>query len=982
MKNPIRKQQLRDIPEAIMRLKHAVYKKIAPLSAEVAVTPEPVTFEDRLDCAYHPISAGEKWGELWDCAWFHFRGMVPPEGAGKKIVLMLDVNGEGCLFDREGCPVRGITNVSSEFDTNLGRPGKRVVPFLETACGGETVDFWMDAGCNDLFGKYQGGGTVVQMDIAACDESIRGLYYDMLVLWELTDVLDTDSARYAHVLWSLYEAALCLTTITPETVAMARDAIREDLEKEGAAPSLHLHAIGHAHIDLAWLWPIRETIRKGARTFSTALELLDRYPDYVFGASQPQLFAWMKEKYPGLYSKIAQRVADGRIEPQGAMWVEADTNLTGGESLVRQCLYGKAFFQKEFGRDMRMLWLPDVFGYTASLPQILRKCGVEYFCTIKLSWNEYNQFPYHTFNWIGIDGSSVLTHMPPEGTYNSSASPAAIQKAEKNYAEKGLCEEALLLFGIGDGGGGPGPEHLEKLSRLKNAAGLCPVHQDAAVHFFDDIAAGRERYPRYRGELYLERHQGTFTTQARNKKYNRRMERLLHDVELLCTIRKVKTDATYPAEELETIWKEVLLYQFHDIIPGSSIRRVYDESLARYAVLEKRLHALLGDSAELSEAVAYNSLGWDRTAYVETDGRWRKLHVPALGVHPIEEVTPNGTCSMTEDTLSNAYLTVRFHENGEISSLYDKRAGREIAVDGQTLHQWRLYVDKGDAWDIPINYRQRPAEQPKMIGVSHRRTEVSVERIQEWVVGASRIRQHIILFEDKPYVDFRCTVDWQENGSMLRVDFPLNMQSDVCTCDIQFGHLKRSVCENTSLDYAQFEICAHKWVDVSDGGYGVSLLNDCKYGYRVKDGCISLDLLRSTQYPGTQADRGTHEFGYALYLHNRAFSECETERAAYEYNYPVTLLPETGFRGTLACVDALNVVIESVKMAEDGEGFILRLYENKGRETPYTLTLGVDAQRVWKTDLLEQKETEYPLAGSDIKDVIHPFEIQTFRIAL
>lgn len=980
MKHIERFQQLQDIPRTIQRLKQAIYIPVASLSAEAWVTPEPVPFDRRKEGQYHPIQPGEKWGDLWDCAWFHLQGTVPDTAVGESIVFILDVNGEGCLFDEKGCPTRGITNVNSQFDTKLGRPGKRIVPFLKQASGGETADFWMEAGCNDLFGRFCGNGTVVQLDIAICKEDIRQLYYDMLILWEIAQVQDTESARYASIIHTLYRAGLLLTDITPESVAKAHDLIAPELDKAGESPSLKIHAIGHAHIDLAWLWPIRETIRKGARTFSTALELMERYPDYIFGASQPQLFSWMKEYYPALYSKIAQRVKDGRIEPQGAMWVEADTNLSGGESLIRQCLYGKSFFKKEFGKDIRVLWLPDVFGYTAALPQILKKCGVDYFCTIKLSWNTYNEFPFHTFHWYGLDGSHVLAHMPPEGTYNSAAAPSSIQKAERNYAEKGICDEALLLFGIGDGGGGPGPEHLERLKRLKNAAGLPPVHQAPAIDFFEEIGLKQDEYPEYHGELYLEKHQGTYTTQAKNKRYNRLMERLLHDAELLCSMHWMQRNEIYPREQLESIWKEVLLYQFHDIIPGSSIRRVYEESLERYAQLEQQVESLINQPRSDSKLAVFNSLGWERTAYVEDNTGWKKLQVPAMGIHPVQEVKPNGSCIMADGTLENACLKVRFNDQGEIVSLVDKRTDREVAISGQPLHQWRLFVDEGDAWDISIDYRNKPAENPILLEVSQKQTMVSVERRQVWRIGNSRLIQRVILWEDCPYVDFQCTVDWQEKKRMLRVDFPLRIQAENCTCDIQFGHIHRNIYDNTSLDYAQFEICAHKWVDISDGGYGVALINNCKYGYSVRKGQISLNLLRATNYPGESADIGEHAFSYALYLHDCPFTECLLERTAYEYNYPVYLVASDPMQGTWLETDTENVVIETVKVSEDGRGLVVRLYENKGKETAYTLTCGFDPWEVWETNMLEQAQRQIAVSGRLITDTLHPFEIRTLLI--
>ncbi len=444
------KNYLRQVCEKIQK---AIYVPVAELAATAWITSEPVSFEERCTGQEKKIVLEEKWGNLWDCAWFNFTGEVPRDVVDKKVVLLIDVSGEGCIFDEQGCPVRGLTNGSSVFDRSLGEPGKRVVQFLDKSEGGEKVDLWMDAGCNDLFGTLQYNGILKEAHIATCNQEMRQLYYDFAVLYELMENLSEEEARYHSILYTLNDAAKVMRNYTIEEAKKARTILEPELAKNGGDPSLTISAIGHAHIDLAWLWPIRETIRKGARTFSTVLELMDRYPDYVFGASQPQLYQWMKDRYPLLYDKIKERIAEGRWEAQGAMWVEADTNISGGEALVRQCLYGKRFFRNEFDKDMKVLWLPDVFGYTGSLPQILKKSGVDYFMTIKLSWSEHNRFPHHTFHWQGIDGTKILAHMPPEGTYNSAASPKSIKKAEKDFLDKGISDQCLMLFGIGDGGG-------------------------------------------------------------------------------------------------------------------------------------------------------------------------------------------------------------------------------------------------------------------------------------------------------------------------------------------------------------------------------------------------------------------------------------------------------------------------------------------------------------------------------------------------
>ena len=512
---PIKMDVLR---KTLRGIESRIYTTIASLDMTAYATKEPVVFAERQSGERLELQAGDKWGERWDCAWFHFRGRVPESAAGRKVVLLIDVNGELCVFDEEGTPVRGLTNVNSEFDLTLGLPGKRVFPFAERAAGGETIDLWADAGNNDLFGFYR-SGTVKEADVAICHEEIRQLYYDYEVLLDYVEHIGDQSARTARIQQALYEVHLLLRHPSDEAVAESRRLLGAELAKRGGDPTMTASAVGHAHIDLAWLWPIRETYRKGARTFATVLRNMEQYPDYVFGASQPQLYQWVKEQHPKLYAQIKQRVAEGRWEVQGAMWVEPDSNIAGGEALVRQILLGKRFFRQEFGLDMRMLWVPDIFGYSAALPQLLKQSGVDYVMTQKLSWSVHNDHPHHTFFWEGLDGSRVLTHLPPEDTYNGPALPRSILKAERDYYDKNVSDHALVVFGIGDGGGGPGEEHLERLARVKNLQGLMPVKQEHAIDFFDKLNANAARYKTWKGELYLEKHQGTLTSQARNKRF-------------------------------------------------------------------------------------------------------------------------------------------------------------------------------------------------------------------------------------------------------------------------------------------------------------------------------------------------------------------------------------------------------------------------------------------------------------------------------
>lgn len=1005
----------------VERLRNEIYDPIEELEVTAWVTPEPVGYEERMSGVPLKLAPGDRWGKLWDCAWFRFAGRVPASGRGAKVVLLLDVNGELCVVDEEGSPVQGLTNVNSEFDLTLGLPGKRVVEISEASTGEERIELWADAGCNDLFGMYR-SGTLKEASIAVCREDIRQLYYDAEVLLETADRLPEGSARKARIYQALQETSQLLTALDAERVDRARRLLGEQLAKRGGDAVLTISAVGHAHIDLAWLWPIRETIRKGARTFSTALRMMERYPDYVFGASQPQLYDWIKNRYPKLYARVKERVREGRWEPQGAMWVEPDTNVTGGESLVRQIVYGKRYFRREFGVDIRTLWMPDVFGYTASLPQILKKSGVDYMMTQKLSWNAYNRHPHHTFMWEGIDGSRVLTHMPPEDTYNSPAAPRSIVKAESDYLDKNVSEHCLMLFGIGDGGGGPGEEHLERLSREKNLLGLAPVVQEPSWKFFEKLAEGAARYPSWRGELYLEKHQGTLTSQARNKRYNRIMEKALRELEFAAGLAALECGSAYPREELEEIWKEVLLYQFHDILPGSSIKRVYDESLERYALLLERVERMIAESyAELARLMpaapgaaestaVFNSLPWEREEWMRADGKWRPVRVPPMGY----AVMP-GRCELRDSALAaadaaafaggesqasakdrsleNDLLKLEFGEDGTLVSIFDKACGREVIAQGQQANRLVVYPDAGDAWDFRQDYRASGCEQMNLVGIRELADGPVAGLRMQYEYGDSTLTQEVRLTQGSRRIDFATTVDWKESGRMLRTSFPVDVRSDSVSCEIQFGYLRRPTHRNTMWDYAKDEICAHHWIDLSEPDYGVALLNDCKYGHRVENQVMDLNLLRSPSYPDPEADRAVHAFTYALYPHPGDHVQAEVYKRGYELNVPMRTAAIQQPSATMARpplpqehaflrTNRPNVMIETVKQAEDGSELIVRLYETAGARTETAeLKLGFDLAAAWTADLMEDAlEQLVPEADGCLRIPLAPFEIKTLRL--
>lgn len=931
-------------------LRDFIYVRESELEMSFAKTSEPVPFSKRTNLDYKPIKKGEQWSDkVWDCGWFHITGKVPAAAEGRELFLDLDFEGEGCVFDLNGTPLRGITNVSSEFDRELGFPGKRYVRLSECVeSGSKNIDIWVETGNNDLFGNVR-TGTVKECAVVSADTARLALFYDYAFLLNLMESVGEDDPLHYTLAYALERVALLSTAeMSAQTVEQCRNILKPHLERKNIAdPLLKFYAVGHSHLDLAWLWPLRETHRKAGRTFATALANLKKYPDYVYGASQPQQFEWVKNEYPALYKKIKQAVKEGRFEIQGGMWVEADTNVSGGEALIRQFVYGTKFWKEEFNKTVDTLWLPDVFGFSGALPQIMQGCGCRNFLTIKLSWNMVNEFPYHSFKWQGIDGSEVLAHMPPEGTYNSSASPKGVRKAAGNYSQRGLSKNALMLYGIGDGGGGPGSQHIEHLLRERDICGVPNVIPATGAEFFKELRKEEALLPLYKGEIYLERHQGTYTSQSDNKYYNRRMENALCAYEfaqVLCNaVEKEPTDA---------IWKETLLYQFHDILPGSSIKRVYDESVPRYkqmlADVTERTNNILASSG--GDACVYNATSFVRTEYVSVNGKWKKVTAQPYSVAKPEESKGKFTVYSNGKAFGNALIEVTLTDSGEVASVKDKLTGREaIKLPSGAFN---VYDDCGNAWDFYHGYRN---------GIVGRFVKTSCEPFVNgaeagvkisYKYGKSTLEQTLKVSEDSPLLRFDVKIDWRELEKMLRTDFYPAIETDEVVCDIQFGNVKRSMLDNNSIQTAQYEVCAHKWVDMSELTHGVALINNGKYGYSCKHGCISMNMLRSQKHPCLSQDNGEHEFSYALYMHESNVHCSDVAARAYAFNRPLTAVKAAPC-DSLVKTDNVHAVIEAVKPAEDGNGYIVRVYND--RPDTIKTTLFAKGKKMSLTDMLERE---------------------------
>ncbi|OQC12726.1 MAG: Mannosylglycerate hydrolase [Firmicutes bacterium ADurb.Bin080] len=968
---------------SLRRIASKVYEKVGTLSAEFSPSDEPVPFNERMNLNYSKIQNGQIWHKKsFGCAWFHFTGKVPECAKGRDVELVLQLTGEGCLMDFAGNPLKGLSSINSFIDFVQPVRGKRILDFKKNADGGEEVDIWVETGTNRVPGTGPTRAKLRRADIVVVREDIKGLYYDVLALEFQKFVSGKKDLKRKTISDSVSKALSVVGNFAPENVEKARAILKEEMAR-GEENPFTIYATGHAHLDLAWLWPLRETQRKAGRTFSTQLANLEKYDGYVFGASQPQQFAWMEEKYPALFERIKKAVQEGKIEPQGGMWVECDTNITSGESLIRQNLYGTRYWRDKFGKEVKVCHLPDVFGFSGNLPQILKKSGIDYFETIKLSWNEHNKFPSRTFIWEGIDGSDVIVHMPPDETYNSDGTPITSVTAVKNYPEKENIKDLGMLYGIGDGGGGPSEGHIEMVLRGRHLTGLPKIKVGPQSDLFDALENERQKMSVYKGELYLEKHQGTYTTQSKNKYYNRKLEFALHNAEYLGTLAAIK-GIEYPYPQLEKIWKEVLLYQFHDIIPGSSINRVYVESVKRYEEMleevEKISSDLIGSIAGKDKVLtAINPTGYRNKGVVLVNDKWYKISVPPYSAAPLEIMEKDPSLDATDETIENEYYLVKFDKNGNINSLFDKRLKRDFG-DKHWLNKLHVYPDKRlhyNAWDIDINYTKKIPAEFKLVSHSVKVLSGAVIRENNYKFGNSTISQKVVLYSGGQIIDFITDIDWHEKHKMLRAEFRPSVFSDEVTCDIQMGSIKRSTKDQTKIEKAQFEISAHKWIDVSDNekDAGFSVLTESKYGWRVKEGLISLNLLRSPVWPDPEADRGKHTIRYALYPHAGDHNSANTQKEAYLYNIKPLISASSIELEPFVLTGNPHVVVETIKRAEDGKGTIIRLYEDAGKETTISLSISQKGE-VFETDLLERISGPAEISALKFK----PFEIKTLLV--
>jgi len=1007
------KSRLTQIEQRVARfvrdkLEPRLYRASVPLAVRHReIGGEPVPFAIGTAGEFRPLPVGSEWGRAWDTSWLRIGCTVPADwnrrGSlrnGTRLEAVIDLGfthaqpgfqAEGLAYTLAGEPFKGLS------------PWNHYVPLDGDA--GDPIDFWVEAAANpnvagsDVvdftptpLGLWETAGEALhyrlnRADLALLDVTVYELLQDISVLRGVAGQLAVTSPRRWRIAGALERM---ITVIDPAdvagTAAAGRAELRDELSKKAAASAHTVHATGHAHIDSAWLWPIRETIRKCARTFSNVLTLMDADDDFVFACSSAQQFAWMKEHYPELFERIRRRVAEGRFVPVGGMWVEADTNIPSGEALVRQFTHGQRFFAQEFGIVCEEVWLPDSFGYTGSLPQIARGAGMKWFFTQKLSWNRVNRMPHHTFRWEGHDGSILFAHMPPIETYNAMLSPEELVFAESNFADHLTSSVSLAPYGWGDGGGGPTREMLSAATRQADLEGVPRVTLSSPAHFFATAEAENSEPAVWKGEMYLELHRGTYTSQAATKRGNRRSESLLREAELWATTATVRVGTPYPAEAIDEAWRRVLLLQFHDILPGSSIAWVHREAEQTHAavaasmlqIIETSLAALAGQGDQLlnvnSSPFARNGIGPLSVGSPPSPGRDET---------PVE-VVENGTSV----TLSNGLTSMTVDQRGLLVGLDDLTADRSLFTAGRPGNLLQLHPDlptEWDAWDLDDHYRQQATDldDSAEISLTHHDHQGTVTVHRRF--GDSTVTQRLTLEQGRSDVTITTDVDWHEREKVLKLAFPFRIDARESAAETQFGYVTRPTTTNTSWEEAKFEICAHRWLHVGENGYGVGVANATVYGHDVvrdrdPDGPMTIvreTLLRSPLFPDPETDQGRHTFTTVL---APGAGIPATTALGYSLNFPLREVVGAHNVEPLVRVTGDGVVVDTVKCADDGGGdVVIRLYEAFGKQSTADIEALFPHESVAVTDLREQVADAPNAAGDPTKLRLRPFEVVTLR---
>jgi alpha-mannosidase len=923
---------------------------VAPDELLVAGPVDRISYDEAQRLDYRPAVAGERYGPLWATYWFRLGATVPEHWAARRVDLLWQSAAESTLWI-DGRAVQGLHGTDPRE-----RPDATV---LEAARGGENVELAIELACNGLFGRMGSPPEVERCELALFDEDASRLYFDFEVLRALEASDATDPGFRGHLRAELNrfcnedDPAILAALYTHETASRVHEMI----------------AIGHAHIDTAWLWPLAETRRKLVRTFSSQIRYMDAYPEYRFACSQAQHYAWIEEREPELWARIVDKVQSGQFVRVGGTWIEPDCILTSGESLLRQFVHGQRYFEETFGVRCREFWSPDAFGYCGQLPQLMRLCGIDRFLTQKLSWNRFNPPDTHTFTWQGIDGSEVLAHFPPADTYNSDASVEEVLQAERDFHDHETSATSMLVYGYGDGGGGPTRAMLEQLRRMRDLQGLPRVRTGTSDEFFSTLEAETAPRPTIVGELYFEYHRGTYTSQAFVKRGNRVCEQLLHDAELLGAMR-----GEYPRAELDRLWKLLLLQQFHDILPGSSIGLVYDDARRDFDELESTLQKLIGPGT-----TPVNTTGFARREVVDAPSGPAVVEAPPYGdgvvVDAADTVRVNGL------VLENAHLRAELAADGTVVSVVEKSSGREaLSAPGNRLELYEDRPVKFDAWDIDPSHLETgrdcaPADSCTVLSSGPLRAEIEyTRRIGE----RSSLRQVVRLDAGSRRLEFRTEVDWHEEHVLLKVRFPLAIRAPFATYETAFGYAERPTHFSTSFDRARYEVPGHRFADLSEHGFGAALLTDSKYGYSCLGSDLRISLLRAPKSPDPNADMGSHTFAYALVPHAGGWREGGVLGEAIRFNAPIRWTTAIG--PSFAAVDDTNLVLDTVKLAERSDEVVLRLYEAHGSRGTARVRLGTPPHAAKLANALEEPFADVQIDRDELVLPYLPHQVLTVLV--
>uniref|UniRef100_A0A8K9V7M1 alpha-mannosidase n=1 Tax=Oncorhynchus mykiss TaxID=8022 RepID=A0A8K9V7M1_ONCMY len=971
-------------------LRGRLYGDACPLeSISSSLSQQRIPFLEAVKQNFEPYQVGDTFGPTWWTCWFKVSLRIPDSWRGKQVHLSWESDGEAMVW-RDEQPVQGLTKEGEKTS------------YVLTEClkDDEThsISLYVELACNSLFGAGKGSMiaapdpdrkySVQKAELVVFKSDVRELLTDLEMLVDMVKLLGEGEQRGYQALFTANEMVNLCEPTNPSSFPAARSLAQKFFSQRNGESQHTVHAMGHCHIDSAWLWPYEETIRKCARSWVTVIRLMEKNPHMVFTCSQAQQFDWVKSWYPGLFSQIQHFVQKGQFIPVGGTWVEMDGNLPSGESMVRQFLEGQRFFKKEFGNYCKEFWLPDTFGYSAQLPQLMQGSGITRFLTQKLSWNLVNTFPHNTFFWEGLDGSQVLTHFPPGNSYEMKGKVEDLVNTVKNNKDKGRANHSAALFGFGDGGGGPTQLMLDRLDRVQDTDGLPRVQMSSPDRLFSELEADSSLLCTWTGELFLELHNGTYTTQAQIKLGNRQCETLLHDVEVASSLA-LCLDKTfqYPSEPLQILWRQLLLNQFHDVIPGTCIEMVVEDALRYYQGIYQHYDIIKVYISTMILSRYTSALRYYQGIH---------QHYDIIKVY-ISTTILSRYISAADGTvlMENGILRAVVNKDGCLASLYLVETNREAISHGCSGNQFVLFDDVPlywDAWDVMdyhLQTRKPVVEVVSPVQIASpgglRGSVTFTLRISD----KSTITQEIILDAMCPYVKFNTQVEWFESHKFLKVEFPVRVRSPNATYEIQFGHLQRPTHRNTSWDWARFEVWGHKWADLSEHGFGVSLLNDSKYGYSVHQNTMTLSLLRAPKSPDANADMGSHQFTYAVMPHTGTFQEASVIQWAYNLNSPLRLIDHAPGSHTVAwsafSVSAAAVILETVKQAEDRkDGLVVRLYESHGSSVSVYLTTGFPITEAWHCDLLERVDSSRPapITASGISISFSPFQIVSLLLYL